>query len=92
MARVELLMSVTKCSRGTALRWLGGKTVPQNGVEIVRIAGALDVDPSWLAGVAASDPLLSTLTRAFMRLPQELRIEAVLHLDRLALNADRAKG
>lgn len=92
MARVALLMNATGCCRGTALRWLSGRTTPAHGEQIVRIAGALDVDPSWLVGVASQSPLLAALTRKFLSLPPELQIEAVSLLDRLAINAEPARG
>lgn len=92
MARAELLMNATMCSRRTALRWISGHTTPGRGEQIVRIAGALDVDPSWLVGVSNQSPLLAVLTRKFLGLPPEMQIEAVQMLDRLAVAAQSARG
>lgn len=92
MARVALLMRTTGCCKRTGLRWLSGKTAPRHGDDVVRIAAALDVDPSWLAGVANESPLLAACVRRFLSLAPEMQIEAVRLLDRLAIDADRARA
>lgn len=86
MARAVLLMSITGCSRRTALRWITGQATPYHGNHIVRIAAALDVDASWLAGVANQSPMLAALVRKFSSLTPEMQLEAVCLIDRLALD------
>lgn len=91
MARAGLLMSVTGCSRRTALRWLTGQSTPYHGNHLVRIAGALDVDAAWMAGATNQSPMLAALVRKFSTLAPELQLEAVRLIDRLAPDVERGQ-
>ncbi len=81
--RVSNLMSATGCARRTALRWLGGRTTPRLGADVIKIAAALDVDAGWLSGNAHDNALLAAVVRKFARLPPELQVDLLLQIERL---------